>query len=263
MCSKCHSSLRPGRVTDAPMAWFGTLFGVERPAWRFPKCCCSTSAACSSTAPGLRELPRLLAAPMAPEDLRRKWVTSPAVGLFETGRCSEPGVRRRLHRGVGARHRARRIPRASSRAWVGAPYPETAELLVGPGQAGIRWRASATRTPRIGSRSSPDGRPEAGARAPVRLARARPDEAVAGGVRAGGAASSAASRARSHSSTTARRTLTAPQRLGYRRIRPWVPLRCATCSGTWACCSPAGTQVARPAGADERLQHEPSPGHPT
>ena len=38
---------------------------------------------------GLQELPRLLAAPMQPEDLRRKWLTSPAVGLFETGRCAE------------------------------------------------------------------------------------------------------------------------------------------------------------------------------
>ena len=38
---------------------------------------------------GLQELPRLLAAPMEAEALRRKWLTSPAVGLFETGRCSE------------------------------------------------------------------------------------------------------------------------------------------------------------------------------
>ncbi|MFY9599920.1 MAG: hypothetical protein WAR02_06770, partial [Pseudolabrys sp.] len=38
---------------------------------------------------GLRELGPMLAKPMAPEDLRRKWVTSPAVALFETGRCSD------------------------------------------------------------------------------------------------------------------------------------------------------------------------------
>ena len=77
---------------------------------------------------GLRELAPMLASPMAPEELRRKWVTSPAVALFETGRCSGPRVCCRLQRGMGARHRARRLPGAV-RGWVGAPYPETAELL--------------------------------------------------------------------------------------------------------------------------------------
>ena len=37
---------------------------------------------------GLREVAPMLTEPMAPEDLRRKWVTSRAVELFETGRCS-------------------------------------------------------------------------------------------------------------------------------------------------------------------------------
>jgi putative hydrolase of the HAD superfamily len=79
---------------------------------------------------GLRELPRLLDRPMPPEDLRRKWVTSPSVARFETGRCSsyefadafiaEWGLT--LHRDEFLR---------AFRAWVTAPYPGTGELLSG------------------------------------------------------------------------------------------------------------------------------------
>jgi putative hydrolase of the HAD superfamily len=79
---------------------------------------------------GLRELPGMLAAPMSPEDLRRKWVTSPAVRSFETGRCSSQEFavafieEWRLSIGHGDFL-------ARFTAWAGAPYPETAELLSG------------------------------------------------------------------------------------------------------------------------------------
>ena len=77
---------------------------------------------------GLRELPRMLARPMAPEDLRRKWVTSPAVKLFETGRCSSREFAAAFidEWGLALEHDEFLT---KFTAWVGAPYPETAELL--------------------------------------------------------------------------------------------------------------------------------------
>ncbi len=79
---------------------------------------------------GMQELPKLLATPMHPEDLRRKWVGSPAVGRFETGRCSE-------HEFAAAFIGEWGLGRGADafldqfRLWVRAPYPETAELLGG------------------------------------------------------------------------------------------------------------------------------------
>ena len=77
---------------------------------------------------GLRELGPMLAKPMAPEDLRRKWVTSPAVALFETGRCSDREFAAAFSEewGLAVAHDDFL---ARFAAWVGAPYPETAELL--------------------------------------------------------------------------------------------------------------------------------------
>ena len=128
-------------------------------------------------------------------------------------------------------------------AWVGAPYPETAELLSGLGGRHTLACLSNTNAVHWESLRRMDGLRPVLERPFVshELGLMKPSPEV---FARGGAASSAASRARSPSSTTARRTLTAPQRLGYRRITPWVPLRCAACSGTWACCSPAGMQVA-------------------
>jgi glucose-1-phosphatase len=77
---------------------------------------------------GLRELPRMLPRPMTPEDLRRKWVTSPAVELFETGRCSSRDFAIAFIEewGLAIEH-DEFLTRFT--AWVGAPYPETAGLL--------------------------------------------------------------------------------------------------------------------------------------
>jgi len=77
---------------------------------------------------GLRELARMLPRPIAAEDLRRKWVTSPAVELFETGRCSS----REFASAFIAEWGLTIAPDeflARFAAWVGAPYPQTAELL--------------------------------------------------------------------------------------------------------------------------------------
>jgi putative hydrolase of the HAD superfamily len=77
---------------------------------------------------GLRELARMLPRPMAPDDLRSKWVASPAVELFETGRCSSREFAAAFIEewGLAIGHDAFL---ARFTAWVGAPYPETAELL--------------------------------------------------------------------------------------------------------------------------------------
>ena len=70
----------------------------------------------------------MLARPMAPADLRRKWVSSPAVAQFETGRCSSREFAAAFIEewglAIGQDEFLTRFP-----AWVGAPYPETAELL--------------------------------------------------------------------------------------------------------------------------------------
>ena len=77
---------------------------------------------------GLRELPQLLAQPMPPADLRHKWVSSPAVERFETGRCSTDEFAATFTEEWGLRlQRVDFIARFQS--WVGAPYPGTAELL--------------------------------------------------------------------------------------------------------------------------------------
>jgi glucose-1-phosphatase len=77
---------------------------------------------------GLQALPRLLPAPMPPEDLRRKWVTSPAVGLFEHGRCSEHEFAARFIEEWGlALDSSTFLEEFAS--WVTVPYAETAELL--------------------------------------------------------------------------------------------------------------------------------------
>ena len=82
---------------------------------------------------GLRELPRMLARPMAPADLRRKWVSSPAVARFETGRCSSREFATAFIEEWGLVIGQDEFL-ARFTAWVGAPYPETAELLSGLGR---------------------------------------------------------------------------------------------------------------------------------
>jgi HAD superfamily hydrolase (TIGR01509 family) len=79
-------------------------------------------------ATGLRELPRLLSQPMLPEDLRRKWVASPSVARFETGRCSGHEFADTFIEEWGLAIE-RDALLTQFRAWVGAPYPQTAELL--------------------------------------------------------------------------------------------------------------------------------------
>ena len=79
---------------------------------------------------GLQELPRLLATPMNPQDLRRKWANSPAVGLFETGRCSEREFAATFIEEWGLALGSDEFL-DEFRLWVRAPYPETAELIGG------------------------------------------------------------------------------------------------------------------------------------
>jgi HAD superfamily hydrolase (TIGR01509 family) len=79
---------------------------------------------------GPRELPKLLAASMDPEDLRVKWATSPAVGQFETGRCSEQEFATAFIDEWGLRVDRDRFLEAFS-SWVVGPYAGTNELLAG------------------------------------------------------------------------------------------------------------------------------------
>ena len=81
-------------------------------------------------ATGLRELPRLLSQPMLPEDLRRKWVASPSVAQFETGQCSGHEFADTFIEEWGLAVE-RDAFLTQFRAWVGAPYPQTDELLSG------------------------------------------------------------------------------------------------------------------------------------
>jgi putative hydrolase of the HAD superfamily len=78
---------------------------------------------------GLRELPRLLDRPMRPEDLRRKWVASPAVERFETGRCSSLEFAAAFIEEWGLTVEHDEFME-QFRSWVKAPYPGTAELLL-------------------------------------------------------------------------------------------------------------------------------------
>jgi glucose-1-phosphatase len=77
---------------------------------------------------GPRELPKLLAAPMHPEDLRFKWATSEAVRLFETGRCSEHEFAAAFLGEWDLRVGCDRFLEAFS-TWVVGPYADTRELL--------------------------------------------------------------------------------------------------------------------------------------
>ena len=77
---------------------------------------------------GLKRLPALLPAPMEAEALRRKWVTCPAVDLYESGRCSETQFASAFIDQWGLAL-APAAFLAEFTSWVLAPYPETAELL--------------------------------------------------------------------------------------------------------------------------------------
>jgi putative hydrolase of the HAD superfamily len=79
-------------------------------------------------ATGLRELPPLLAEPMHPQDVRQKWVSSHAVGRFETGRCSKDEFATKFTEEWGLSLEPHDFI-ARFRSWVGAPYPGTGELL--------------------------------------------------------------------------------------------------------------------------------------
>ncbi len=79
-------------------------------------------------ASGLRELPQLLAEPMEREDLRRKWVSSPAVERFETGLCSREEFAAAFTQEWGLSLEPDDFI-VRFRSWVGAPYPGTGELL--------------------------------------------------------------------------------------------------------------------------------------
>jgi FMN phosphatase YigB (HAD superfamily) len=110
---------------------------------------------------GPRELPKLLAASMDPEDLRVKWATSPAVGQFETGRCSEQEFATAFIDEWGLRVDRDRFLEAFSSWVVGAlRWYERA--------AGGAARAVYARVPQQHERdaleeNAADGRPEAGA----------------------------------------------------------------------------------------------------
>ena len=77
---------------------------------------------------GLQMLPRLMARPLAAEDLRRKWVTSPAVVRFESGRCTSQEFAAAFIEewGLQIGHEAFLD---EFRSWVKGAYPGTAELL--------------------------------------------------------------------------------------------------------------------------------------
>jgi HAD superfamily hydrolase (TIGR01509 family) len=76
----------------------------------------------------LRELPALLPEPMQPEALRRKWVSSPAIGRFECGQCSKEAFATEFSREWGlALAPGDFLERFAS--WVVAPYPGTGQLL--------------------------------------------------------------------------------------------------------------------------------------
>lgn len=77
---------------------------------------------------GLRELPAMLTFPMRAEDLRRKWVTSPAVERFETGRCSPDEFAAAFIEEWGLRLDSGAFI-AQFASWVSAPFSGTAELL--------------------------------------------------------------------------------------------------------------------------------------
>ena len=65
---------------------------------------------------------------MKREDLRRKWVTSPAVERFESGRCSKEEFAAAFTEEWGLSLEPEDFI-ARFRTWVGAPYPGTGDLL--------------------------------------------------------------------------------------------------------------------------------------
>lgn len=77
---------------------------------------------------GLRELPALLPAPMPADALRRKWVGSPAVEQFETGRCDAAAFAAAFIAEWGLRLEPEDFI-ARFGTWVSGPYQGTADLL--------------------------------------------------------------------------------------------------------------------------------------
>src|ERR1700748_948206 len=77
---------------------------------------------------GLSALPRLLPMPMAPADLRRKWIESPSVAQFETGRCTESQFAAAFIEEWDLRLSEGEFL-AEFDSWVTGPYRETAELV--------------------------------------------------------------------------------------------------------------------------------------
>ena len=81
---------------------------------------------------GLQALPRLLPAPIPPDDLRRKWAKSAAVALFEHGRCTEQEFAQLFIEEWGLRL-GRDAFLEEFASWVPGPYAGTAELLAALG----------------------------------------------------------------------------------------------------------------------------------
>jgi putative hydrolase of the HAD superfamily len=77
---------------------------------------------------GLRQLPAMLARPMPAALVRQKWVVSPAVRQFESGRCTDLEFARMFIEEWSLDLTAERFV-AHFRNWVAAPFPETAALL--------------------------------------------------------------------------------------------------------------------------------------
>ncbi|HJU30225.1 MAG TPA: HAD-IA family hydrolase [Hyphomicrobiaceae bacterium] len=77
---------------------------------------------------GLQRLHTLIPAPLEAEALRRKWVTCPVVGLYESGRCSETEFAAAFIAEWGLRLTPAAFVEEFA-SWVLDPYPGTAKLL--------------------------------------------------------------------------------------------------------------------------------------
>jgi len=78
---------------------------------------------------GLRALPQLLPAPLASDELRRRWLQSRAVERFESGQCSGEAFAAAFIEEWGLALAPADFL-AQFRSWVTAPYPGVAELLL-------------------------------------------------------------------------------------------------------------------------------------
>lgn len=129
---------------------------------------------------GLRELPALLPAPMRPEDLRRKWVSSAAVEAIRDGTLHQGRVRRGIHPRVGPAPRTRGfrhpLPIVGDRA-----FPRDGGLALCVAEQ-VHPGVPQQHECRALGEAAAHGRSAARARTPLRLAPAWRHEAEPGGL---------------------------------------------------------------------------------